>query len=248
MVSLQAVASSPTDRTIVVALDFDGTMTVDDVGDTLFQRFGSFEPIHTELLEGRMTVAEYYRRSVDMLTQELTPDRLQSFSATCEIDHGLPDLVAFCTQQRMEVIVVSDGFDAYIMPILHDNALSDLTVHCNQLTFTNGRWHPHFPGASESCSCYCASCKRNAVLSHIDEKDILIYIGDGLSDTCAARHADIIFAKGKLAAWCNEERLPHHTFKTLHDVRRVLAQRVAIDDIRQRRQAVLARASAFTSE
>jgi len=242
------VDSTNTDPHIILAIDFDGTMMQDDVGDTLFQTFGEFEPVHSELLSGKMSVAEYYQRSAQLLRPELTPAAMHEFAMERQVDPGLVPLVNFCEEHAISVVVVSDGFDAYIRPVLDGVNLSNLPVHCNTLSFLEGAWVPQFPGATESCSCFCASCKRNAVLGHVDDRDILIYVGDGLSDTCAARHADIIFAKKKLAAWCNEERLPHHTYRTLFDVQRILATRVATSDLRSRRQALLARRSAFASE
>jgi len=243
------VASTPTDRRVHLVLDFDGTITVRDTGDDLFRTFGQFEPIHSQLLDGEMSVAEYYRRSAAMLKADLTPEEVRTWADERQIDPGLADLVALCRRHGVRVVVASDGFDAYIRPILDRAAIGPVDIHCNTLEHrADGQWDVSFPGASESCSCFCASCKRNAVLSHLGESDILIYVGDGRSDTCAARHADIIFAKDHLAAWCNEERIPHHPFKTLHDVRRLLAGRFATGDLKPRRQAVLARAEAVKSE
>ena len=243
-----AVASTPTDRRLHLFLDFDGTITVRDTGDDLFRTFGQFEPIHSELLNGEMTVATYYRRSAVMLRDELTLEAIHEWANTREVDAGLQDLVALCRLYGVQVAVASDGFNVYIEPILERSGVGELPVHCNVLQPADGGWETSFPGASESCSCFCASCKRNAVLQHVGENDIVIYVGDGRSDTCAARHADLIFAKDHLAAWCNEERIPHHPYKTLQDVRRILAGRLATGDLKPRRQAVLARADAVRSE
>jgi len=244
------VASTPTDRSRVhLVLDFDGTITVRDTGDDLFRTFGQFEPIHSQLLQGEMSVAEYYRRSTALLTSNLTPDEVRTWANERVIDPGLADLVHLCRRYDVHVVVASDGFDAYITPILERAEIGEVDVHCNTLApQPDGTWAVSFPGASESCTCFCASCKRNAVLSHLGEGDILIYVGDGRSDTCAASHADIIFAKDHLAAWCTEERIPHHPFKTLHDVQRLLAGRFANGYLKSRRQAVLARMRAIQAE
>ena len=243
------MASTPTDRRVHLVLDFDGTITVRDTGDDLFRTFGQFEPIHSQLLDGEMSVAEYYRRSAAMLRTGLTLDEVHDWADQREVDPGLVDLVALCHRHNVNVVVASDGFDVYIHSILERAAVSGVDVHCNSLERdSEGRWTARFPGASESCSCFCASCKRNAVLQHLGEGDIVIFVGDGRSDTCAARHADLIFAKDHLAAWCNEERIPHHPFKTLHDVLRILAARFATGNLKPRRQAVLARNEAVKGE
>jgi 2-hydroxy-3-keto-5-methylthiopentenyl-1-phosphate phosphatase len=43
----------------------------------------------------------------------------------------------------------------------------------------------------------------------------VIYVGDGLSDRCGARAADIVFARGALLDWCRSEGVearPFHGF------------------------------------
>jgi 2-hydroxy-3-keto-5-methylthiopentenyl-1-phosphate phosphatase len=47
-------------------------------------------------------------------------------------------------------------------------------------------------------------------------------IGDGTSDRKAALLADVIFAKGALARWCDLNQVPFHRFETLGDVRATL--------------------------
>ena len=229
-------------------LDFDGTITVRDTGDDLFRTFGEFEPLHSQLLAGEMSVREYYKASAQRLRQDLRPDEITAFALTRDVDPGFAALVDLCRDNGAHVIVASDGFDAYIGPLLESVGYGDVEVYCNILDFTNGTWDVRFPGATDACSCFCASCKRNAVLQHVGESDIVVYVGDGRSDTCAARHADIILATSHLAAWCTEERIPHHPFKTLHDVRRILASRFATSDLKPRRQAVLARKAAIEAE
>jgi 2-hydroxy-3-keto-5-methylthiopentenyl-1-phosphate phosphatase len=242
------VASTSTDRRIVVALDFDGTISRADVSDALFERFGEFASLHDDLLQGKLTVADYYLAACASMKGRLTEEALRSFVDEQEVDSGLVDLVTLCRDSGCTVIVVSDGFDAYIRPLLQRVGLDDVEIHCNVLRSSNGEWVPRFPGATESCSCFCASCKRNAVLQKIAEDDVLIYVGDGLSDECAARHADIIFAKDALAAACTRDGIPHHSWKTLTDVRKVLASRFARHDLHPRRQARLARRAAFIVE
>lgn len=237
----------PNTKKIHVVLDFDGTVSVDDVGDLLFKTFGQFEPIHSELLEGKISVAEYYRQSVQLLNDTCTPEKLLEWAIDCEVDPGFVDLVKLCRDREASVSIVSDGFDVYIKPIIEKAGVGLVEVSCNRLSWNKG-WTPQFPGATESCSCFCASCKRNEVIGKVADGDVLVYVGDGMSDRCAAEHSDIVFAKDSLAAYCTEKRIPHHPFKTLHDVQRMMSTRFARKDFPRRRQALLARQAAFISE
>lgn len=76
----------------------------------------------------------------------------------------------------------------------------------------------------------------------------MIYIGDGKSDTCAVQYADIVFAKGTLAAFCTAEGIPFHHYRSLSDVLIMLQTRDKERDYRPRRQAFLARKRAVEVE
>lgn len=245
---MDSTATSKHAPVVHVVLDFDGTITTSDTGDDLFRTFGAFEPLHSQLLDGQMTVAEYYRRVVGTLTPEATPEAVLAFALQRDVDPGMRSLVELCQHHHAAVSVVSDGFDVYITPILEQTGYSHLPVFCNTLTYGGSHWDVEFPGASESCSCFSASCKRNAVLRDVREHDIIVYVGDGRSDRCAVQHADVVFAKGNLAAWCTEQRIPHHPWRTLHDVARILGTKLATTALRPRRKAHLARKAAFESE
>ncbi len=233
---------------LIVVLDFDGTITVHDTSDALFEEFGNDRTLTSQLMSGAITVAEYYSAALESLDQRCTPSALLSWCGARDVDPSFKQLIAWLTTKNIRTLVVSDGFDAYIMPILERIGTVRLPVVCNIMTHDGSTWKGTYPGASESCSCFCASCKRNAVINAAADEDVIVYVGDGRSDTCAVRHADVVFAKGFLAAWCTEQRIPHHPYRTLSDVQRILASKLATGELRSRRQAVLARKAAFLHE
>jgi 2-hydroxy-3-keto-5-methylthiopentenyl-1-phosphate phosphatase len=91
----------------------------------------------------------------------------------------------------------------------------------------------------------CANCKRNHILNSSGEEDITVYIGDGWSDTCAAEHCDIIFAKRSLLKYCEENGLPYHPFKTFSDVRKIMETIIAKKRVKKRQRATLKRKEAY---
>ncbi|HLP27983.1 MAG TPA: MtnX-like HAD-IB family phosphatase [Candidatus Didemnitutus sp.] len=230
-------------------LDFDGTISQADVGNELFQHFGVFEPVHSQLMNGQITVAEYYRTSVELLRPDCTPEAITAFALSQQLDAGFVPLVSWARRSSMMVHVVSDGFDVYIEPLIERSGqLGDVSVSRNTLSWNGTTFSVAFPGATESCSCFCASCKRNVVISHIADDDIAIYVGDGRSDSCAVEHADVVFAKGTLAAECTRKGIPHHHFHTLFEVMIILQRKFEEGALRPRRQAVLARKRAIEAE
>lgn len=154
----------------------------------------------------------------------------------------------FCQQNRIALTIVSDGYDAYIKPILVHYQLQAIPLYCNHLAQAAKGFYADFFGAAENCTCSTASCKRNVLLNNSAEDDIVVYIGDGHTDFCAASYSDIIFAKSKLAAYCNKERLPHYPFKTFFDVFRILESSIKSHSVRPRHQARMKRKVAFEAE
>jgi 2-hydroxy-3-keto-5-methylthiopentenyl-1-phosphate phosphatase len=231
--------------------DFDGTITREDLGDKIFKVFGNFDEYYPRLQRGELTVPEYWHLLCASISPSTTLAEMRSWAHEQAADPYFATFVQFCRENALPLTVVSDGFDVYIDTVLQ-RELAAQTVHpprfCNELRFQNGAYTPFFPGRDESCSCFCASCKRNAVLCNTPPDALVIYIGDGYSDFCAADHADIIFAKKSLAAYCNKNRLPHYPFSSFADVQAIIAGLNVRRRLRPRHQAVLRRKEAFEIE
>lgn len=234
-----------------VYIDFDGTITRRDSGDEFFRHFTSdieFAQLHQELLSGGFGVAEYYQRICKRIGRALQHHEIEAFAATIDVDPGIHRIVDVSQRFDVPITIVSDGFYNYIGPILQRIGLDTIPVISNILNLDYEPPVPLFPNASESCFCFCASCKRNTVISKAAPDDILIYIGDGRSDACAARHCDVVFAKGTLAASCTFDGIPHHSWTNLSEVAIILERRLRMQDVRPRRQAVVARLHAVIAE
>ncbi len=229
--------------------DFDGTLSGIDIGDDFFATFGRQQPWHTQLLNGEITIRDYWRTVAASLAEPMTEARIDDYIATIPIDPGARELIDLAKEEGIPFTVVSDGFDFYIRRFLEHHGIEGVEVFCNRGTLTeDGRLTLSFPYAAEGCDCMSATCKRNVVLRSIPPEGRVIYIGDGRSDFCPAEHADIIFAKKRLAAYCNERRLPHYPFTTLSDVARQLRLLLNRRRLRPRHQAVLKRKGAWEGE
>ena len=100
-------------------------------------------------------------------------------------------------------------------------------------------------GTSRNWTQWCGNCKRNHVLTLSADDDIIVYIGDGISDRCPVRYADIVFAKGSLIRYCQAQNVTYHEFKTFSDVTRRLELIVQRKRIKKRREAEMARREVF---
>lgn len=206
--------------TYIVYTDFDGTITVEDIGDKLFQQYGDGNVCFQNFkhyTQGSLTARECWKNSCTTL-QPITQDEIAHFAMQQSIDRYFPSFIQYCEEQTIPVNIVSDGFDAYINPILTKNGFSLLPTFCNSLQFNaDGSVEPIFPHTDSECL-NCANCKRNHLLSRSSDSQVIVYIGDGYSDRCPIRYADIIFAKNSLVAYCESQNITYHRFVTFYDV------------------------------
>lgn len=228
--------------------DFDGTITFKDIGDEIFKEFGQFEPHNSQLKNKDLGIKDYWKIICSTLKTGINEQNIIDYAIAAEIDPWFEKAANYCRQTNIPFAVISDGFESYISPILKKNELDWIPVYCNKLIFNNGIVEPFYPYASESCNCLCASCKRNSMLSQVPEDAIVVFIGDGYSDYCAAEHSDIIFAKKHLAAYCTQNKIPHYNFSNFFDVYRILTEIIPKKKLKVRNQAKQLRNKAFETE
>lgn len=238
------------EKKVYVFTDFDGTITQVDLGDDLFIKFGEFEPFHSQLLAGELHISKYWQILCDRLTPNLKPIDIYNYAMNADTDAYFKSFADYCYEEGFPIAVVSDGFDAYIEPVLESLNLKYLPIYCNKLLYdeSSQKFSPFFPRASESCNCLVASCKRNSMLMNTDPEAVVVYIGDGYSDFCAAEHADIVFAKKHLAAYCFKNKIPHHSFHSFFDVKQIMKKLIKDNRLKVRHQAFLKRKAAFEAE
>ncbi len=199
--------------------DFDGTIAQNDVGNLVFTTFG--DPDHWwELVDrwrkGKLDGRELWRRQCDV--SNMTERQLDDFAATQPLDPDFQAFVTFCGTHNIPVYVVSDGMDAYISRILQTHGINNLEIRANHLDIhPDGTLTVTFPYYQKDC-CNCGNCKGFHVEKERRPGETTIYVGDGFSDVCGLKAADITFAKGYLLDYCRENNIECKTFNTFADV------------------------------
>ncbi len=233
--------------TYSVFTDFDATITREDIGDTLFRKFGDYDVCvenYRKFRAGELDARECWRLNCATITA-MTPDAFHAFVDGIGVDGSFAVFADFCASRAIPVTVVSDGFDAYIARVLAHEGLSSLPFFSNTVSFgTDGTITPTFPHTDAECTS-CANCKRNHLLTRAGDEHVVVYIGDGYSDCCPARYADLVYAKHALLKYCEKENITYHRFETFRDVLKHFKHLVETTAPRKRRTAEMARNEIF---
>ena len=186
-----------------ILCDFDGTIAVEDVIDSLLDRYGrpGWEALEQDWRAGRIGSRECMSGQVALL--DMTREELDTHLAGLWIDHAFPGFVAKARELGVPIRVVSDGLDYAIHKILGRYGLDDLPLAANHLSPATPpqRWQLTSPFQAEGCAsgtCKCACVER----ARADGATRTLLIGDGASDFCAADRVDFVFAKHRLIEHC----------------------------------------------
>jgi 2,3-diketo-5-methylthio-1-phosphopentane phosphatase len=204
-----------------ILCDFDGTVVTADVQHVILNHYtgDAWVPINEAWRRGEVSTEERARQQWALV--HTTEGELAALVTRLPLDPTFPPFVAFCRERGYELAIVSDGFDFYIERILAVHGLSAVPFTANHLAFQNGRIELTFINPNPVC-CRLGNCKRRAVERLRPPNGRVVYVGDGLSDACGADAADLVFAKGLLASYCQEHSIP---FRPFHDFADIMADR-----------------------
>lgn len=231
-------------------IDFDGTITKEDVGEAIFRKFAdekSVNEIVNKLLEDKISSRQCWDELCGLIKN---PDQkiLDDFIDTLEIDSTFAPFLEFCNQHQLEFIVLSDGFDYYIERLFRKAGVGDVKYYSNKLFIDKIKGlsvsYPYYDANSPTS----ANCKKNHIINHSSDDDYSVYIGDGNSDKDAAQYCDFIFAKKNLARFCSMQRISFYPFNNFDDVQSKLIELMNKKNLRKRHQAQLKRKSAYLAE
>ena len=201
-----------------VFLDFDGTVTEADVGRHLLDRLasGDWRQLSDDYRQGVIGSRECLVEQWALLPADEAT--LRATAAEVPIDPGFEPLVAALRHAGADVTVVSDGFGFQAEAVCEAAGIPVLTNHVDW-----GSGRIEFPHEDRCCPCStCGTCKQAPIKDARDAGRSTVLVGDGTSDHKAALLADVVFAKRRLASWCDLFDVPYRRFATLADVHAAL--------------------------
>jgi len=222
-------ATPPTGWTI--QCDFDGTISIDDVTDSLLRRFGGhgWQALEKAWESGRIGSRECMSGQVLLL--DMSADEFASHLDQIFIDPHFRAFVGAARLRGIAVQVVSDGMDRAIKQILRAHGLGDLPVIANQLIQVTERgWRLYTPHARASCERASGNCKCACLAEQRKLRSRVLFVGDGSSDFCVAGKADFVLAKDRLIGHCRSQRIPHAAFENFREALALMLEITAPKD------------------
>lgn len=209
----------PDNKKRIVFFDFDNTITISDVFDDIVERFSGDDG--WKVLEKRWKNNEIGSRECLQGQVEgirVTRKELDRYLATIKLDPYFKKLAELLGSKDIRTVILSDNFDYVLNGVLKAQGLDDtFEVYCNSVKFEGDRLIPSFPFLNDECG-NCGHCKKTNLVKIASAGEALFYVGDGLSDRCASRQVDTVFAKADLRKYLKKEGVWHIPFEELKDV------------------------------
>ena len=212
---------------LAVVCDFDGTATVDDIGDEISRRFGGLE--HFQRQKAMFARGELDTRGIiEGIYTHVTASEAEvcAFAVqAAKLRPGFGELVRAARDAGAPFHLASGGLRQYIEAVLDAHLPSDLRAHvqvsANEGVFSPAGLRVRFPTDQQSrlagCS-VCGSCKRIAIAGARSRgAKRILGLGDGFADRCLVQFADRTFARegSYLHKYCVEHGLAHTPFTDL---------------------------------
>jgi HAD superfamily phosphoserine phosphatase-like hydrolase len=194
-------------------LDYDGTLTTHEVNEIILQRFvgDAWRPLEAEAQAGRMSHAEVFDRQIGLIRAP-RPELLGALAAEARPTPGLPGFLTELDARGGRSVIVSAGVREAIDAVWAREGLPPVELHASELVGGGPEGGPPYRLAfsevlGDCPRCGPRACKGAALRSLRRPGEPVLVFGDGASDVCPARAADLTFARAHLAERCAAEGL-----------------------------------------
>jgi len=208
-----------TGKKSVVQLDFDGTVTLEDVSFLLLDTYlgRKWRDYLIEYTEGRISVGTFNKKVFGMMkADEKTMTELVLNSDRVKIRPGFSDYLKYCTEKGIKNVIVSNGLIFYIEAILKKLGTDGVDVYAARNSFTPKGVEVAYigPDGKEMEVGF-----KEAYTGWLAEQGYrVIYVGNGASDIFSARRASHVFAVDELLKCCLKEKVPCTPFTDFFDI------------------------------
>ncbi len=204
----------------LVFIDFDGTITSNDVGYEMFRKFtrAATEPLVQSYRRGEINSLECLSRECD-IWNAASPDmnEVYSYLDSQNLRDGFQGFLRTLENWQIKPLILSEGFDFYIDRVLAAHGFLHLERITNIARVDDGRLIPRFPFNQLGCR-ECSNCKGYHINRLRPALSAAVYIGDGHSDLHASQMADIVFARSHLRELLGETGRTFISYDSFDDI------------------------------
>jgi 2-hydroxy-3-keto-5-methylthiopentenyl-1-phosphate phosphatase len=215
---------------LLIACDFDGTITQRDTLHLIVESYGTrglWDAIEPRLRAGELTLEQAMQE--EFASVRATPEQVAELVLRdAGMRHGFREFVDWSRERGHRLVVLSSGFRSVIEVLLGHWGLDHLEVESHEARFSPEGCVLVWADRGERCDECGRRCKRHDVRARLSGRERLVYIGDGVSDRCAARMADLVFARDNLARDLAADGVPFVPFEDFVEVRERLEARPSL--------------------
>lgn len=207
--------------------DFDGTITTRDSNDFLTDNVGYGQVLrkqgNQDVLNDKLSFRSSFQGMMDSV--KLSYDQcIKLLVENIKLDPGFKEFYAWARQNNMPVVVLSSGMVPIIRALLvhflgpegHDIQIVANNVAPREGKSINeeGGWQIVFHDESHFGHDKSLEIRQYAKLP-VNERPVMFYAGDGVSDLSAAKETDLLFAKKghDLVTYCVKQDVPFTIFE-----------------------------------
>lgn len=167
-----------------------------------------------------MTERESYPRQMALLNLPWEQAQ-EALLAGVRIRAGFREFVEWTHARQWPFIILSSGLRPLIAALLDTAGVHGVRVESHGLRIHPDHWEVVLhPGAR--LEAHCSHCKCAHLLEYRKAGKYVVYIGDGYTDLCPSRYADVLFATDRLAEACTKSGRHFYPYATFYDVERQL--------------------------
>ena len=210
----------------VIVSDFDGTITLQDSNSLLVEVLGDERntSIEQAFISGITGSKETFTKHFETLG--ITMEEYYNFlKEYIDLDSDFERFLRKVRKEKIPFYIVSAGFRQGIEYILMNSQVKKEEIFANDL-IEEGCLIPKFAIENPPCikaAGACGNCKRISLQSiRKKTKKKIVFIGDGITDSCAAGEADLLFAKDYLEDYCKKNKVDYIPFQRFSDVEEYL--------------------------
>lgn len=207
----------------LILCDFDGTITLDDMTNVVWDRCLDYDwrsRLVSESERGLITATEMVRRGYAGVRQN-EEEILQLMRRSLRIRAGFAQLITLCDRRNWHFAVVSNGLRFYIEAALGNR----LEIWAHDAQF-DGRWQVELPQSMPLDSSRDFKSQVVTELKRRYPEAASFYIGDGRLDFEPAHLCDAVLCvrESTLSQLCRQEGLATHGFSDFSEVAAMLTQ------------------------